>query len=152
MFKNQLFIIIAAVSLIWSACEGRGKEEETKLYDEVMQFHNEAMPKMAEVNRLKRQLKDYNETVSADSAALKDSLINSILILSKAEDGMNDWMSKFNYPNTQLSHDESMKYLSAQKDSVKKVNDDIFMGIAVAKGFLKSAPDSLKTLLDIKIE
>jgi hypothetical protein len=152
MFKNQLFILLATAVMLVMACQGNDKETESKLYEDVMTVHNECMPKMAELNRVKRHLKEYKDIVPDESSSLKDSLINTILVLSKSEDNMNDWMEKFNYPNPNISHEEMLKYLTGQKDSIKKISDDIFMSLAIGKSFLNNAPDSLKSRLDIKTD
>ena len=144
MIKNQIFTLLMIVAAALSSCNNDNKLKEEKLNDEVMAVHNEIMPKMAEVNRLKRQLKSYKETVSDENVALKDSVINAILLLSKSEDLMNDWMANYKYPNPDAKHEELINYLSGQKDSIKLVSDNMFMSMAVAQGFLKNMPDSIK--------
>ena len=81
--------------LSFSACKSEDKEAETKLNQEIMKVHDEVMPKMGELNRMKRQLSAYKDAVPDDNAEMKDSLINAILILAKTEDNMNDWMAGY---------------------------------------------------------
>jgi hypothetical protein len=109
-----------------------------------MIVHDDIMPKMGEINRLKRQLGNYKDMVSEDNAEMKDSLINTILMLAKMEDNMNDWMGNYKYPNPDITHDEMVKYLTGQRDSVKLLSDDIYMSIAVANGFLNKMPKDSK--------
>ncbi len=145
MIKNQVFTFLFFVCAVLSGCGNENKELETKLNEEVMAVHNDVMPKMGELNRIKRQLKSFKETVPDENAALKDSLINTILLLSKSEDMMSDWMTNYKYPNAEMQHEEIMAYLAAQKDSIKLVSDNMYKTIAIANGFLKQVPDSLKT-------
>ncbi len=126
------------------SCSDQNKEDEEKLKEDVMAVHNDIMPKMSDLNDLKRNLKVYKDQIPDENFAKKDSIINSILILSKANDNMMNWMAQWKYPDPDLSHEQEMKYLTAQKDSVKSVSDDVYMSIAVAGALLKNAPDSLK--------
>ena len=91
------------------------------------------------------ELKSFKEIVPDENAALKDSLINTILLLSKSEDMMSDWMTHYKYPNAEMKHEEIMTYLTGQKDSIQIVSDNMYKSIAIANGFLKQVPDSLKT-------
>ena len=109
-----------------------------------MKVHDEVMPKMGDINRMKRQLSAYKDEVPDDNAAIKDSLINAILLLAKTEDNMNDWMAGYKYPNPEMKHDDIMKYLKGQQDTIKQINDDVFMTIAIGNGLLKNAPKSVK--------
>jgi hypothetical protein len=132
--------ILCFLMCLTFGCKNDNKEAESKINQEIMAVHDDIMPKMGEVNRLKRQLSNYKDAVSEDDAETKDSLINAILILAKMEDGMNDWMGNYKYPNPDLSHDDMLKYLTGQRDSIKHLSDDIYLSIGVANGFLKNAP------------
>ena len=99
MIKNQLFTLAILLYAALVGCGNDDKEIETKLNEEVMVVHNEVMPKMGEASRLKRQLATFKQTVPDENAALKDSLINTILLLAKSEDMMSDWMANYKYPN-----------------------------------------------------
>ena len=145
MIKNQLFTLLFLFSLFAIGCKNEAKETSAKLHSEIMEEHNKVMPKMAELNRLKRQLKTYKDVVSDDNVALKDSLINAILVLSKSEDLMNDWMAHYKYPNPDKTAEAMVKYLAGQKDSIKQVGDDMYMSIAIGNGLMNQAPDSLKS-------
>ncbi len=137
-------LIVFGFVLSFTACKNEDKESETKLNQEIMKVHDEVMPKMGELNRMKRQLSAYKDEVPDDNAAMKDSLINAILILSQTEDNMSDWMTNYKYPNPDLKHDDIIKYLKGQQDSIKQINNDVFMTIAIGKGLLKNAPKSVK--------
>jgi hypothetical protein len=137
-----LLLIVWGFVASFSACKNDDKEAETKLNQEIMKVHDEVMPKMGELNRMKRQLNAYKDAVPDDNAAMKDSLINAILVLSKTEDNMNDWMSGYKYPNPDMKHDELIKYLKGQHDTIKQINNDVFMTVAIGNGLLKNAPKS----------
>ena len=136
--------MLGALFVFTLGCKNPAKENESKLNQDIMVVHNDIMPKMGEINRLKRQLGTYKDMVSEDNAEMKDSLINTILMLAKMEDNMNDWMGNYKYPNPDITHEEMVKYLTGQRDSVKLLSDDIYMSIAVAHGFLNNMPKGLK--------
>ena len=144
MIKNQLFTFAFILCTALVGCGNDNKESETKLNEEVMAVHNEVMPKMGEASRLKRQLSSFKQTVPDENAALKDSHINTILLLAKSEDLMSDWMANYKYPNPSAKHEDLVIYLKAQKDSIKQVSDALYRSLAVAKGFLSEMPDSIK--------
>ncbi len=145
MIKNSFFVLLSfGFVLFFSACKSENKEAETLLNQEIMKVHDEVMPKMGEINRIKRQLGAYKDEVPDDNAAMKDSLINAILLLAKTEDNMNDWMSGYKYPNPEMKHDEMMTYLKGQQDTIKQINNEVFMTIAIGNGLLKNAPKAVK--------
>lgn len=142
--KNLCPLLLCGLLFFTLGCKDANKESETKLNQDIMVVHDDVMPKMGEINRLKRQLGTYKDRVSEDDAEMKDSLINTILMLAKMEDSMNDWMGNYKYPNPDISHEEMIKYLTGQRDSVKLLSDDIYMSIAVANGFLNKMPKDVK--------
>ncbi len=145
MIKSPFFVLLVLGFLLsFSACKSENKEAETLLNQEIMKVHDEVMPKMGDINRMKRQLSAYKDEVPDDNAAMKDSLINAILLLAKTEDNMNDWMAGYKYPNPEMKHDDIIKYLKGQQDTIKQINDDVFMTIAIGNGLLKNAPKSVK--------
>jgi hypothetical protein len=144
--KTNIFVVlICSLFTFCVACGNDDKESESKINKDIMVVHEDIMPKMSEINRIKRQLSRYKDSVSEDNAEMKDSLINTILMLSKTEDSMSDWMDHYKYPNPDATHEEMIKYLTGQRDSIKLLSDDIYMSIAVANGFLKSAPKDSAT-------
>lgn len=145
MIKSPFFVLLTlGFFLSFAACKSETKEAETLLNQEIMKVHDEVMPKMGDINRMKRQLSAYKDEVPDDNAEMKDSLINAILLLAKTEDNMNDWMAGYKYPNPEMKHDDMMKYLKGQQDTIKQINDDVFMTIAIGNGLLKNAPKSVK--------
>ncbi len=145
MIKSPFVLLLAFGFLLsFAACKSENKEAETLMNQEIMKVHDEVMPKMGDINRMKRQLSAYKDEVPDDNAAMKDSLINAILLLAKTEDNMNDWMAGYKYPNPEMKHDDMMKYLQGQQDTIKQINNDVFMTIAIGNGLLKNAPKSVK--------
>jgi hypothetical protein len=144
MISNQLVVVLSIITFCIVSCGETDAVKLEKLNNEVMVIHDEVMPKMAELNRVKRQLNSFKNVVPSENAALKDSLLNGILLVSKSEDLMRDWMNDYDYPNEKIPTAQMSQYLMAQKDSIKNISDGIALGLAVGHGFLKNAPDSIK--------
>jgi hypothetical protein len=144
MVKNQLVVLLSIFLLCLFSCGETDAVKLEKLHTEIMVVHDEVMPKMSELNRMKRQLNAFKNVVSSENAALKDSLITGILLISKSEDLMTDWMKNYDYPNEKIAAPQMSQYLIAQKDSIKNIGEGISMSLAIAQGFLKNAPDSIK--------
>lgn len=144
MINKQFFTLFFVGILLFMGCHNEQKETAASLHLQIMNEHDKIMPKAIEINRLKRQLKVYNDIVPVDNALLKDSLINGILVLSKSEDIMNDWMANYKYPDPKRSTEDMVKYLTAQKDTITEVGNSIFMSLAIGKSLISNAPDSLK--------
>ena len=144
MSQNQLVTILSIIAFTFMSCGDSKELQVENLNKEVLEIHDAIMPKMAEINRLKRQLKSYKDVIIDENVGLKDSVINTVLLLSKSEDAMNDWMGSYNYPNNDASAEQMIQYLVGQKNTIKSISDNIMMSMAVAKGFLKNAPDSIK--------
>lgn len=144
MIKNQFFTLFFTLALLTMSCKNEQKETAAALHMEIMVEHDKVMPKMAEINRLKRQLMVYKNIVADENFTLKDSVLNSILVLSKSEDLMTDWMGKYRYPDPNRSPEDMIKYLTAQKDTITEVGNNIFMSLSIGNSLLKNAPDSIK--------
>jgi hypothetical protein len=145
MIKNQLFTFFFTLILLSIGCKNEQKEVAATIHKEIMAEHDKVMPKMSEINRLKRQLNTYRGIVPDDNAGLKDSLINAHLVLSKTEDMMTDWMEKYKYPDPERSPEDMVKYLTGQKDTISQIGNDVFMSLAIGNALLTQAPDSIKT-------
>jgi tRNA threonylcarbamoyladenosine modification (KEOPS) complex Pcc1 subunit len=144
MIKNQFFTLFFILFLLSIGCKNEQKETAAIIHKEIMDEHDKIMPKSSEIMRLKGKLIAYNEIVSEDNFTLKDSLLNSILVLSKSADMMNDWMANYKYPNPELSPDALVKYLTMQKDTIGEIGNTTFMSLAIGQGLLSNAPDSIK--------
>jgi len=103
------------------------------LYDEVMKVHDEVMPKMNDIYKLKEGLKKQ----IADSPNLVDekkkAIESTILKLDSASEGMMVWMRNFNPIADSLGEQKAREYLEDQQEKVKKVKEDMLAAIEEAK-------------------
>lgn len=145
--KTQNLLFVLSLLFLAAACGNNVeqlKAEEDELAGEVMDVHDEVMPKMAEVNRLSRELDNYYE---ANKETISDELDGQIELvqreLEKADDGMMGWMANYRQPEAlreEKTHDEIMTYLNEQKALISDVAGQINSSIEEAKKLKASLP------------
>ncbi len=114
---------------------------EDSLRDVVFEIHDAVMPKMAEINRLQRELRKWKEAHPGADPQLSEQLLKTLDWLTKADEGMMNWMAEFKQPTSlrdTLSHEAIMNYLAAEQEKVQAVYDDINGSIEAAKGLLQN--------------
>lgn len=103
------------------------------LYDEVMKVHDEVMPKMNDIYKLKQELKKQLEESKNLAAEKKQEIENTIAKLDSASDGMMVWMREFDPIPDSLGEERAREYLENEMERVKKVKQDILEAIEKAK-------------------
>ncbi len=83
---------ILGLTLVLTACSGNSEkvDEFNELFGQVMQVHDEVMPKMGEVQSLSAQLKTI-----ADTTANKATYDAALAQLKEADEDMEAWMMQF---------------------------------------------------------
>ncbi len=149
MKNNFLFFFLAVIILTVASCNndktkasntatsGTLNAENQKIYDDIMAVHDEVMPKMGDLNADKQKLRDLNDNLGTNNIALKDTVLNTILVLSKLEDNMSDWMSNFKTSDVLNNADSSHTYLVNQKKLISEMNDEVKKGLDISSSLLK---------------
>ena len=108
-FIASLFI----VPILVIACQfDKNQDPEVSLlYDQVIEIHDEVMPKMRDIRQLKKKLK------SISSAEQNKDVKLALQQLEDAHDAMMDWMAQFKMPKN-VEKSQSMDYLRGQMVSV----------------------------------
>ena len=107
-------------------CSIKSGDEVDFLFQEIMDAHDEVMPKMGKIRSLEKQCRSTALT-SPDSL----ELIRQAEILSNANEAMMAWMRDFN-SNFQGSDREKREYFLAQKMKVYRVKE--LMNSSLLKG------------------
>jgi hypothetical protein len=129
--KTVLKMVFAGL-IILSGCGKSGKEtassaDSTKvanqaLYDRTMEIHDEVMPKMDNLYKLKKSLKDTlanNPTLPAET---KKAYEAHILRIDSASNAMMVWMREFNPSSADSLSSESYRaYMERELEKVEKV-------------------------------
>jgi hypothetical protein len=111
-------------------------------YGEVMEVHDEIMPQMEDIYRLRKQLQKR-----ADSLSLKSSqeafeqaerYREAMSSLTAADKGMMEWMRNFNSDYKLMEEKEAIVYLEKEKMKVEELREKFNFSIAEAKRILKN--------------
>jgi len=103
------------------------------LYDQVMDIHDEVMPKMDDLYKLKKQLQDSIAKTPAMVEEKKKQLEQAILRVDSASNSMMVWMRQFNPPTDSTSEEALREYLEAQLEMVKKMREDVMEALEKGK-------------------
>ncbi len=119
----MLYFAVSVLLFTGFSC-GENKQEQQALYDKVMSMHDEIMPKMDDLMRFKRQIREKLKVLAEDSVANTDeiaALRKSLEDLDNAHDGMMDWMHKFNRNFEDMTKEEIMNYLNGEFEKIENV-------------------------------
>lgn len=120
-------------------CSCEQKKSNQALYEEVMEVHDEVMPKMDDIYKLKQELKtQLTDTLSIDEEK-KKALESAIVQLDSASAGMMVWMRNFNPVPDSLGEEKARNYLEHEKEKVDKVKRDMLEAIENARALDESA-------------
>ena len=87
------------------------KKDNQALYDEVMKVHDEVMPKMNDIYKLKEELKKEISDTPGMIEEKRKAIETAILQLDAASEEMMDWMRNFNPLPDSLGEENARKYL-----------------------------------------
>ena len=103
-------------------------EKEKSLYDQVMDIHDEVMPKMNDIHKMKKALKDSIANTPDMPEETKLKFGQTILRLDSAGNSMMVWMREFNPP--EASDEEAFnKYMESELVKVKKMKEDVMRAL-----------------------
>jgi len=103
------------------------------LYDEVMKVHDEVMPKMDDIYKMKEELKNQIANTPDMVEDRKKEIEAAISKLDSASEGMMVWMRNFNPLPDSLGEEQAKEYLENEMEKVKKVKDDVLESLENAK-------------------
>jgi hypothetical protein len=124
-------------------CKASSAEEtaENTLRDSLMLVHDEVMPRMSEIHRLKKTLLNISEESKDLNPENLTEIEKVVKFLDAADEGMMSWMGQFKQPESmreKSSHQEIMAYLAIEQQRVEKVKTDIIGSIEAASSLIKT--------------
>lgn len=127
------------------ACNNSANQTaEQQAWDEVMAVHDEVMPKTAELNRLATQLRSKIATLDSTQQESKNTMMDAILAIERADEGMMNWMAEVQDPEIlhgeNKTHEEIMRYLNEEKNKVNVVRDNILAALERGNQLLENTP------------
>jgi hypothetical protein len=140
-FKSLLFISL----MILASCAKTGKQEDhhdvtnteenpnQALYDQVMDIHDEVMPKSEDIYQLKKELQEKVANTPNLIAEKKQELELVIAQLDSADQSMMDWMHHFHPLPDSADQEKARAYLESEMEKIKKVRELTSESIEKAK-------------------
>ena len=128
-------IVLLSTILLFASCGPDQKAIEKVKYDEVMAVHDEVMPKMGVIRKLKSELRaKVDSLILADSLSSgADDFLNSVNELELANESMMVWMRAFAEPEGGTAHNEVLKFYDSELKKVMVVRDKMLTAIENAE-------------------
>ncbi len=136
----KTLIIFSFTVFAFVACgpDQKAKEEAIKKikYEDVMAVHDEVMPKMGTIRKLKKELVAKAEILMAlDSlSAEAQKFLTAATQLEAASENMMVWMRAFSEPEEGTAHEEVLKFYAVELEKVKEVRESMLSAIKKAEG------------------
>lgn len=106
------------------------------LYNQMMDIHDEVMPKMDDIMKLKRELQEQISNSPDMLAERKQELENTIYTLDSASNSMMNWMHRiheFNPLADSVNQEKAREYLESEMEEIRKVKELMTESIEKAK-------------------
>ncbi|HEU5290007.1 MAG TPA: hypothetical protein VFU05_05135 [Cyclobacteriaceae bacterium] len=103
-------------------------EKEKSLYDQVMDIHDEVMPKMDDIYKFRKSLNDSLSNTPDMPEETKKQITQTMLQLDSAGNSMMIWMREFNPPD-QKDEEAFKKYMESELVKVKKMREDVMRAL-----------------------
>jgi len=131
MLTRLFYTFIFLLPLLFS-CNNR--QQINALQQETEQIHDAAMKDMADMNRLGRSLKKELSVLDSlpSPTPRRDSIVETLAVMGKAEEGMMAWMTQYKAPENQPAN-AALAYLKDQKQKIEQNRDDILAALEMAK-------------------
>jgi hypothetical protein len=147
--KRLIVLSVLASSLIFSSCqksndnthEGHDAHaqdktetsENEKLYNEVMKVHDEVMPKMNDIHKLKMSIREKIEKNPNLPKTERLKLDAMYAKLDSANEGMMVWMREFRPLPDSVGEEKAKQYLQNEMERVNKVRENMLKAIESAE-------------------
>ena len=119
---------------LWGCAPTSGNETDL-LYQEIMDVHDEVMPKMGKIRNLEKQFRS-----AALTSPNATELMSQAEVLASANEAMMNWMRNFNNDFQGLD-EEKKEYLLGQKKQVYQVKELMNSSILQSVELMGSAID-----------
>lgn len=135
-FGILLFVmLVSACSKTQPAAEADTESDNPNqvLYDQVMDVHDEVMPRMDDIMKLKRSLQEQIANTPDMVVERKQQLEKIISNLDSASSAMMNWMHEFNPLPDTVDQELAREYLEEEMEKIRKVKTLMLESIDKAK-------------------
>lgn len=110
--------------------------EQQKMWDALMAVHDEVMPKISNIHKLSRLLRNFQETSTGLSGTTTATIDKTVKMLDAADESMFSWMNNLRQlkplQDTE-KHEDILKYLKSEQEKMNQVKEDMLNSIAEGK-------------------
>ncbi len=138
---NWIFLFICLIAS--SSCEKKSAESQAGdpidsepnqlLEKEAWRIHDEVMPKMGSLYKLKGTLQEKINNTPDMPEDQKAELQEIVRELDGSYEGMMQWMRKFKPEQHSDSEEKTREYLESEIENIRKVKQDILAALEKAK-------------------
>jgi len=129
-FYTYLVTLFFLVFCFFACQSSNPKDKELEaLHKTVMSIHDDVMPKIGDISKLKKEI---------EKGANTNEIKNKIMAkrLEQEEDAMMDWMQQYKKPDFK-NYEEAKAYLLDQKIKIEKVRNGMLEVINDSKKFIE---------------
>lgn len=142
------WILLCLITALGVACKSGGSKgdgsevssgDAAALEEQLMALHDEAMPKLNEINRLTAELNQIRSNVGETPEGKKeypDGLNQVAEALKLADQAMWDWMKAYSDTKPTIPADQLSSFYTKELEKIKSVNSGIDDSIEKAKSWL----------------
>jgi len=130
--KITIQLLLLLTVMISSCKPDLSNPEVEKLYKEVMIIHDEVMPEISTIHKLKKKIRKLDSNDNLSLKLLKE--------LEDADESMMSWMADFGEfrKMDKATKDEKLKYLAIEKEKISVVSKKMKKAISDGNEFLIS--------------
>lgn len=110
---------VAICVLILAGCGGEDKNK--LLYNEVMDIHDEVMPRMEDLYNLKKDIEEKLKDPGALAEGQEEKLRKRLAQIDSVSKLMMTWMHEFNPPPDTADKTQTQAYLESELERIKVV-------------------------------
>ncbi len=114
-----------------------GDSPNQALYDQVMDIHDEVMPKSEDLYKLKKALQDKIANTPGMLEDQRKELERMISNLDSTSSAMMDWMHNFNPLPDSTDQEAAREYLENEMERIKKVRERTNEALEKAKSMIE---------------
>jgi len=131
-----LVIVFFPILLLLSCNSDRKKNPVlANMHDEVMEVHDEVMPKISRIKKQQKQLK-IKVGSEAYTPEQKSEMTMAINLLEKSEKAMFDWMKAFEKPDYEQT-ETAAKYYESEMERITTVSQMMYKSMDKGDELLK---------------
>ncbi len=130
------YIPLLLITLLFSC--GSNKQDEIKeMKDQVIEIHDEVMPRMGELNKVRKDLLLQADSFIETDSVKAISFTKAVANIEGSEKSMRNWMLNFEleYEGTD---EEIIHYLKDQKKAILQVQEEMNGSIEKGKAILNN--------------